>query len=95
MIATIIEPVYGFQSLLQFKAKFQPVYQPLYLAYPDPAAFGSIATAIGRAYLPHLTLRQAVHMLTKLRRPLTNHDPVQQRETRRILGAVTRWSPTG
>ena len=67
MIATIIEPVYGFQSLLQFKAKFQPVYQPLYLAYPDPAAFGSIAAAIGRAYLPHLTLRQALHMLTKLR----------------------------
>ena len=34
MIANTIEPVYGFQSLLQFKAKFQPVYQPLYLAYP-------------------------------------------------------------
>jgi phosphatidylglycerol lysyltransferase len=67
MIATIIEPVYGFQSLLQFKAKFQPVYQPLYLAYPDPAALGSIAAAIGRAYLPRLTLRQALHMLTKLR----------------------------
>jgi molecular chaperone DnaK (HSP70) len=60
-------PVYGFQSLLQFKAKFQPVYQPLYLAYPDPAAFGSIAAAIGRAYLSHLTLRQALHMLTELR----------------------------
>jgi phosphatidylglycerol lysyltransferase len=71
MIASVIEPVYGFQSLLQFKAKFQPVYQPLYLAYPDPAAFGSIATAIGRAYLPHLTLRQVLHMLTKLRWPLT------------------------
>jgi len=69
MIATIIEPVYGFQSLLQFKAKFQPVYQPLYLAYPDPAALGSIAAAIGRAYLPHLTLPQALHMLTKLRWP--------------------------
>ena len=79
-IAIIIEPVYGFQSLLQFKAKFQPVYQPLYLAYPDPAAFAAIATAIGRAYLPHLTLRQALRMLTKLRSPLTNCDPVQHRE---------------
>jgi phosphatidylglycerol lysyltransferase len=49
------------------QAKFQPVYQPLYLAYPDPAALGSIAAAIGRAYLPHLTLPQARHMLTKLR----------------------------
>jgi phosphatidylglycerol lysyltransferase len=69
MIANTMEPVYGFQSLLHFKAKFQPVYQPLYLAYPDPAALGSIATAIGRAYLPHLTSRQALRLLTKLRRP--------------------------
>jgi len=64
-----MEPVYGFQSLLHFKAKFQPVYQPLYLAYPDPAALGSIAAAISRAYLPHLTSRQALRLLSKLRRP--------------------------
>jgi phosphatidylglycerol lysyltransferase len=69
MIANTMEPVYGFQSLLHFKAKFQPIYQPLYLAYPDPAALGLIATAIGRAYLPHLTSRQALRLLTKLRRP--------------------------
>jgi lysylphosphatidylglycerol synthetase-like protein (DUF2156 family) len=68
-IANTMEPVYGFRSLLHFKAKFQPLYQPLYLAYPDPAALGSIAAAIGRAYLPHLTSRQALHLLTKLLRP--------------------------
>ena len=71
-IANTMEPVYGFRSLLHFKAKFQPVYQPLYLAYPDPAALGSIATAIGRAYLPHLTSRQALRLLTKLLRPHPN-----------------------
>jgi lysylphosphatidylglycerol synthetase-like protein (DUF2156 family) len=75
MIANTMEPVYGFQSLLHFKAKFQPVYEPLYLAYPDPAALGSIATAIGRAYLPHLTSRQALRLLTKLRRPHASHGP--------------------
>jgi len=69
MIASTMEPAYGFRSLLHFKAKFQPVYQPLYLAYPDPAALGSIATAIGRAYLPHLTSRQALRLLSKLRWP--------------------------
>jgi phosphatidylglycerol lysyltransferase len=69
MIASTMEPAYGFQSLLHFKAKFQPVYQPLYLAYPDPAALGSIATAIGRAYLPHLTSWQALRLLSKLRWP--------------------------
>jgi phosphatidylglycerol lysyltransferase len=68
MIGSIMEPAYGFRSLLHFKAKFQPVYQPLYLAYPDPAALGSIATAIGRAYLPNLTTRQALCLLIKLRR---------------------------
>jgi lysylphosphatidylglycerol synthetase-like protein (DUF2156 family) len=67
IIATTVEPVYGFQSLLRFKAKFQPVYQPLYLAYPDPAALGSIATAIGLAYLPRLTSRQALRLLARLR----------------------------
>ena len=71
-IANTMEPVYGFRSLLHFKAKFQPLYQPLYLAYPDPAALGSIAAAIGRAYLPHLTSRQALYLLTKLLRPHPN-----------------------
>ena len=80
MIADTMEPAYGFQSLLQFKAKFQPAYQPLYLTYPDPAALGSIATAIGRAYLPHLTLRQALRLLTKLYWPHARRGPVQQRE---------------
>jgi phosphatidylglycerol lysyltransferase len=93
IIANTMEPVYGFQSLLHFKAKFQPDYQPLYLTYPDPAALGSIATAIGRAYLPHLTSRQALRLLAKLRRPHAHRGPVQQRERRRTRRAVTRWSP--
>ena len=92
MIANTVEPVYGFQSLLHFKAKFQPDYQPLYLTYPDPAALGSIAAAIGRAYLPHLTPGQALRLLTKLRRPHTNHGPVPQRERTRTRHAQTQWS---
>ena len=80
MIANTMEPAYGFQSLRQFKDKFQPVYQPLYLAYPDPAALGPIAIAIGRAYLPHLTSRQGLRLLTKIRRPHANRGPVHQRE---------------
>jgi phosphatidylglycerol lysyltransferase len=80
MIASTMEPVYGFKSLLHFKAKFQPVYQPLYLTYPDPAALGAIAAAIGRAYLPHLTSRQGLRLLSKIRWPHTNRGPVQERE---------------
>jgi len=58
-----VEPVYGFGSLLAFKAKFQPVYRPLMLAYPESAALPGIAVAIVRAYLPALTVRQAVRLV--------------------------------
>jgi len=69
MIADTMEPAYGFQSLRQFKDKFQPVYEPLYLAYPDPAALGPIAIAIGSIYLPNPMSRQGLRMLTTIRRP--------------------------
>ncbi|SEM09547.1 bifunctional lysylphosphatidylglycerol flippase/synthetase MprF [Streptacidiphilus jiangxiensis] len=57
-----LEPVYGFRSLLNFKAKFQPEYHPLYMAYPDPAQLPAIGTAIGKAYLPHTTPAQMVRL---------------------------------
>ena len=72
VIANTMEPAYGFQSLRQFKDKFQPVYQPLYLTYPNPAALGPIAIALGRAYLPNLTSWQGLRLLAKLRRPHAN-----------------------
>ncbi|NUT35620.1 MAG: DUF2156 domain-containing protein, partial [Hamadaea sp.] len=61
-----LEPVYGFRSLFAFKAKFQPAYEPLYMAYPDPAALPAIGNAIGRAYLPHMTAGQGLRLARKL-----------------------------
>jgi lysylphosphatidylglycerol synthetase-like protein (DUF2156 family) len=61
-----LEPVYGFRSLLAFKAKFQPAYQALYMAYPEAAALPRISNAITRAYLPHLTLRQGLRIMSRL-----------------------------
>jgi phosphatidylglycerol lysyltransferase len=78
MIATTMEPAYGFQSLRHFKAKFQPVYQPLYLTYPDPAALGPIAIAIGRAYLPHLTSREGLRLIAKVRWPRAARGQLEQ-----------------
>ncbi len=62
----VLEPVYGFRSLLAFKAKFQPEYRPMYMVYPDPAALAGITRAIGKAYLPHLTPAQGVRLMRRL-----------------------------
>jgi phosphatidylglycerol lysyltransferase len=57
-----MEPVYGFRSLLAFKAKFQPHYRPLWLVYPSAADLPRIARAISSAYLPHVSLGQATRL---------------------------------
>lgn len=66
VIGGTMEPVYGFRSLLRFKAKFQPEYRPLYLCYPEAAALPRIGLAISRAYLPNMTVRQVVRMMGQL-----------------------------
>ncbi|MGI5505740.1 rhomboid family intramembrane serine protease [Lentzea sp. CA-135723] len=62
----VLEPVYGFRSLFAFKAKFQPTYQPMFMAYPDSAALPRIANAVSRAYLPHLNARQGLRLASKM-----------------------------
>ncbi|HEX7303879.1 phosphatidylglycerol lysyltransferase domain-containing protein [Lentzea sp.] len=62
----VLEPVYGFRSLFAFKAKFQPKYRPMFMAYPDSAALPRIANAVSRAYLPHLNARQGLRLATKM-----------------------------
>jgi phosphatidylglycerol lysyltransferase len=68
-----LEPVYGFRSLLAFKAKFRPQYRPLFMAYPDAAALPSIGSAVTRAYLPRLTVHQAVRLLWIVLASLPRH----------------------
>lgn len=63
VVGRTLEPVYGFRSLLAFKSKFQPVYEPMYMVFPDPAALPSIGNAIGRAYLPDVSLGQGVRLV--------------------------------
>jgi lysylphosphatidylglycerol synthetase-like protein (DUF2156 family) len=63
LLADLMEPYYGFKSLLAFKKKFKPRFDPVYLVYPDATGLGSIGNAIGRAYLPDLGPRDIVTML--------------------------------
>lgn len=62
-LARVLEPAYGFQSLLTFKSKFQPEFVPLVMAYPDPLELPAIGTALARAYLPGLSVRQLPRLL--------------------------------
>ena len=66
VIGRTMEPVYGFRSLLKFKAKFQPVYQPMFLCYPEAAVLPRIGLGISHAYLPNMTFGQAVRMMGQL-----------------------------
>jgi lysylphosphatidylglycerol synthetase-like protein (DUF2156 family) len=59
-LARTLEPAYGFTSLFRFKAKFHPRYAGLWLAYPDALQLPRIGAALGRAYLPDLTAREAL-----------------------------------
>ncbi|WP_147430054.1 bifunctional lysylphosphatidylglycerol flippase/synthetase MprF [Frondihabitans australicus] len=62
-LSRMLEPAYGFRSLLTFKLKFQPELSPLLMAYPDPVQLPAIATALTRAYLPGLSPRTVAALL--------------------------------
>ncbi|MGW4928999.1 rhomboid family intramembrane serine protease [Agromyces sp. NPDC004153] len=61
-----LEPAYGFSSLFRFKAKFNPEYETISMAYPDPLALPTIGVAIGRAYLPEVSPKEAVALVRTL-----------------------------
>ncbi|MDV7999949.1 DUF2156 domain-containing protein [Rhodococcus sp. IEGM 1408] len=58
LLGQALEPYYGFRSLHQFKSKFNPRIEPVYLCFRDEADLPRIGVAIGRAYLPGATTRQ-------------------------------------
>lgn len=65
-LGRVLEPVYGFQSLLAFKRKFLPEFHPLFMAFPDAAALPAIGFALARAYLPALSAREVVALVRSL-----------------------------
>ena len=66
-VGRLLEPVYGFRSLLGFKRKFQPQMRPLIMAYPDAAQLPNIGLAISAAYLPGIGVGEAVQALRSQR----------------------------
>ncbi|MFD1713867.1 bifunctional lysylphosphatidylglycerol flippase/synthetase MprF [Amnibacterium flavum] len=64
-----LESLYGFRSLLAFKLKFGPEFRPISVAYQDPMELPAIGMALARAYLPAMTMPQAVAIMRALVRP--------------------------
>lgn len=67
-LAHTLEPAYGFSSLFRFKAKFNPEYETISMAYPDPLALPAIGVAIGKAYLPEVSPKEALALARTLTR---------------------------
>ncbi len=65
-LAKTLEPAYGFSSLFRFKAKFNPDYETISMAYPDALALPTIGLAIGKAYLPEVSPREMVALVRTL-----------------------------
>lgn len=55
-----MEPLYGFRSLLTFKSKFRPVFEPMYLVTPDSGKLASIGLAVAHAYLPEMKAKDVL-----------------------------------
>lgn len=68
-LGAAIEPGYGFRTLMNFKRKFQPRFETMWMIYPDSGILPSAAVAIARAYLPDVTFSAAARMAASLRRP--------------------------
>lgn len=65
-LADVLEPVYGFRSLFEFKQKFHPELETVYMSYQDAASLPAAASAILRAYLPTASPRQALAIVRGL-----------------------------
>ena len=68
LVADWMEPAYGFHSLFNFKRKFQPNEEPVYVCYPDSAKLAQIGLAVTHAYVPSVTPGEIAGMLSALRK---------------------------
>jgi lysylphosphatidylglycerol synthetase-like protein (DUF2156 family) len=85
-VSRVLEPAYGFRSLLDFKRKFHPAFTPVYLGFADEVELSEISVAISRAYLPHLTVRQAGRVVGTLWRARRGHGDRRTRSDVALAG---------
>ncbi|GAA2752706.1 bifunctional lysylphosphatidylglycerol flippase/synthetase MprF [Amnibacterium kyonggiense] len=66
-VAEALEAGRGSSSPAAVKARFQPAAVPLVLAHPDSLALPATGVALTRAYLPHLTTKAAIRLVSAVR----------------------------
>jgi phosphatidylglycerol lysyltransferase len=88
LVGTRLEPVYGFRSLMRFKAKFSPELRPLYLIYADAAALPVIGRAVARAYVPDASLGMLLRLFNRFMLSTAHKSPIRD-------GAVVPESASG
>ncbi|MET3922261.1 rhomboid family intramembrane serine protease [Arthrobacter sp. UYEF20] len=94
-LGATLEPVYGFRSLLAFKAKFQPHYEPLYMLYPDAASLPAIGNAVTRAYLPTISLGESLALARRILRRPKRSQPAGGRNPTHVPGPKHGDGPKG
>ena len=57
------ETFYDFRSLFDFKERFRPRWEPVYLAYREPTRLPAAAVAVLKAHLPDLDAADVAHLL--------------------------------
>ncbi|HEX5164752.1 MAG TPA: phosphatidylglycerol lysyltransferase domain-containing protein [Thermomicrobiales bacterium] len=63
----LIEPFYQTRTLFEFKRKFSPRWEPVYIAFPGATCLPRIGYAILRAYLPTLSIEDIRDLLAPAR----------------------------
>ena len=63
-LAERLDALYHFTSLVEFKRKFLPNWEPLFLAYAGPASLPRVGYALMRAYLPGLSARDVRQLVS-------------------------------
>jgi len=63
-MAERLDTLYHFASLVEFKRKFSPTWEPIFLAYAGTASLPRIGYALLRAYLPSLSARDIRQLIS-------------------------------
>lgn len=88
LLAGWLDTFYHFGSLYEFKRKFSPRWEPIFLIYPGAASLPRVAFALLRAYLPELSRDDVRSMITGAVDALPRPWPFARRQGRECAASA-------